>query len=921
MKKLLGILFCCTALGNCPPSPPGDVVGDFIRSARAAYAADDAYTNSIVRLFKERAGGIRQDVPGPSPVGWVNVDGTRNFRDIGGWTGLKTGLAYRGAEPNCQTNPACFRPGQKRSHGLFITPAGADTLAKRLGIKTDLDLRARGESPTPDETPVPGARLVRISCAGYMKFLSNTVCVAQLLRVFADRSNYPIYFHCWGGADRTGSLAFLLEGLCGVSETDLSIDYELTTFGGAFGSRVRVDSKPFLFASMVKEMKKRPGATLRDKIAHYVIHECGLTPEEVASIRGILERDSANDYPVRPVEMTEVSFTGGFWRPRLETNRMVTVKTDFEKCELARIPNFEAAARREWGTFKGIPFDDSDVYKVIEGAAYTLATHPDPALEDYLDRLIAQIAKAQEPDGYLYTARTLHFNYGVKNGKMQYGRMGPTRWSDCGASHELYNVGHMYEAAVAYLQATGKRTLLDVAIRSADLVDRTFGFGPTQIKEAPGHEEIELALCKLYRVTGERRYLALAKTFLDMRGRKDLRATWNASLQDHLPVVEQREAIGHAVRAGYLYCGMADVAALAGDRSYLTAIDAIWENVVGRKLHLNGGIGAHRRVSYADKRLGSAGEAFGDDYDLPNEDAYLETCAAIANALWNERMFLMHADAKYIDVLERALYNGMLSGVSLGGDEFFYPNPLASKGGYKRSKWFGCSCCPVNVVRFLPQVPKFAYAVCGDAAYVNLFAESAATLRLGCGRVKISQKTDYPWNGSVRLDVTPPKDGTRFALHVRVPGWCVGRPVPSDLYVQTVPGTLADFSLKVNGMDVEVKPVKGFCVVDRSWKNGDTVEISMNMPVRRIKAHVKVEADRDRLAVERGPIVFCAEGVDNGGKAFDTAIPADVTFTEGRIELDGQPFVSLKASSGTTLVPYCIWDNREPGNEMQTWFR
>ncbi len=417
----------------------------------------------------------------------------------------------------------------------------------------------------------------------------------------------------------------------------------------------------------------------------------------------------AGDYPFQPAEMTNVAISAGFWYPRFETNRVVTVQVDFKKSEeTGRISNFELAGQRAGRGFQGIPFNDSDVYKIIEGAAYTLSTHPDPKLEKYLDDLIDKIAKAQEPDGYLYTARTLHFNYGYKNGKAVYNMMGPTRWSNIAHGHELYNVGHMYEAAAAYYWVTGKRTLLDVAIKNADLVCRTFGFGPTQLHEAPGHEEIELALCKLYRATGEPRYLKMAKTFLDMRGRKDLRHTWNAALQDHVPVVDQREALGHAVRAGYLYCGMADVAALTGDRSYVAAIDALWENVVSKKLHLNGGIGAHRHVNYADKKLGSAGEAFGDNYDLPNEGAYLETCAAIANALWNQRMFLMRGDAKYIDVLERVIYNGFLSGISLGGDEFFYPNPQASRGGYKRSKWFGCSCCPVNVVRFIPQIAQFA---------------------------------------------------------------------------------------------------------------------------------------------------------------------------------------------------------------------
>jgi len=646
----------------------------------------------------------------------------------------------------------------------------------------------------------------------------------------------------------------------------------------------------------------------------------------------------AQDYPITPAVMTNVAVTGGFWLPRFETNRLVTVKVDFEKCELARIPNFRRAAAREWGTFKGIPFDDSDVYKVIEGAAYTLATHPDAELEKYVDDLNAVIARAQEPDGYLYTARTLGFRNGMT---------GPLRWSHIAHSHELYNVGHLYEAAVAYWETTGKRTLLDTAIRSADLVDRTFGPGTTQLKDPPGHQEIELALCKLYRATGEKRYLDLAKHFLEARGRGgdssgsqvfaqsgelvkcDEMAAKGNYAQNHIPVVLQREAVGHAVRATYLYCAMADVAALEGNAAYIKAIDVLWENVVQKKLALNGSVGARH-----------AGEAFGANYELPNETAYNETCAGIGNALWNQRMFLLHGDAKYIDVLERALYNGIISGVSLGGDEFFYPNPLASKGGYARSKWFGCSCCPVNVVRFIPQIAQFAYATRNDAAYVNLFIESDATLKLKGGEVKLSQTTDYPWNGNVSIVVEPspnlqPSKPLNFQLAIRIPGWCVGRPVPSDLYTQIVPGSLDDYKVKVNGQAVKVNPVKGYCVIEREWKKGDVVEVSMNMPVRRIKAHDKVAADRGRLAVERGPVVYCAEGVDNGGCALDKVLAADAKFTRTTCNILGNAYPAFTAPAVSvrrglkgglrkepctlTLVPYFAWCHRGAG-EMQTWF-
>ena len=635
---------------------------------------------------------------------------------------------------------------------------------------------------------------------------------------------------------------------------------------------------------------------------------------------------AAADYPIKAADMTNVAIQAGFWLPRFETNRVVTVKVDFEKSEeTGRLANFREAAKRAQGTFKGCPFDDSDVFKIIEGAAYTLATHPDPKLEKYLDDLIVDIAGAQEADGYLYTARTLGMEK-VK-GFPRAGMMGPERWSNTGASHEFYNMGHMIEAGVAYWRVTGKRSLLDVAIKAADMMDRTFGYGPGQIQRVPGHEEIELALCKLYRATGEVRYLKLAKTLLDFRG------NGRAYNQNHLPVTNQDQACGHAVRAGYLYTAMADVAALLGDQSYRVASERLWKDVVGTKLHLNGGIGAHRHAVVPG--FGSAGEAFGAPYDLPNESAYLETCAAIANALWNERLFLFSGDGKYMDVIERIIYNGFLSGISMSGDEFFYPNPLASVGGYARSKWFGCSCCPVNIVRFIPQIAQYAYATSGDTAYVNLFVASDAKLALASGTVALSQVTDYPWNGKVKIKVTPCQGTAKFALNIRVPGWCVGRPVPSSLYVQTEPSQLSSFKVKVNGESFAFTPEKGYCSIDRSWKNGDVVEVDMDMPVKRIKADARVEADRGRLAVERGPIVWCAEGIDNDGHALDIVLPADAAFTEKSVDVCGVKMPAL-ATTGRhvhkgiaktkvgpecpiTLIPYFAWCHRGAG-EMQTWF-
>lgn len=649
--------------------------------------------------------------------------------------------------------------------------------------------------------------------------------------------------------------------------------------------------------------------------------------KKIASVLTVLTAVSAlADYPCTLPDIRSVRVDGGFWKSRLETNLLVTVWADFKKCEeTGRISNFAKAGKLETGSFRGCPFDDSDVYKVIEGAAYILATRKDEKLDAYVDGVIAKIAAAQEADGYLYTARTL----GHKGHK---GMLGDGRWSRLRSSHELYNVGHLYEAAVAHFDATGKRVLLDVAIKNADLLCKVFGYGENQLKDIPGHEEVEIGLCKLYRATGKKAYLDLAKFFLEMRGNTKYRKNlYGVSVQDHALVKQQDEAFGHAVRAGYLYAGMTDVAALSNDPEYTHACTRLWENVVRKKLHLSGGIGAHHHVRYAGAKLGSAGEAFGDNYDLPNENAYLETCAAIANALWNERMFLMTSDAKYIDVLERTLYNGFLSGVSISGDEFFYQNPLASKGGYKRSKWFGCSCCPVNDVRFIPQIPQFAYAKRGKDLFVNLFVDSTVTFEY----VELRQKTAYPWDGNVEIEVTPKAGNVRFALRVRIPGWAYGRPVPSDLYTQTVPSSLDTVKLAVNGETVSVKPEKGYAVIDREWKAGDRVTLALDLTPRRIAANAAVKADVGRLAVEAGPVVYCAEAADNGGRVLNLVLAADAAIrSAGQVAVAGQQFPTLAADglrvykgmdgvqtmtpAQVTLIPYFAWCHRG-ADEMQVW--
>jgi DUF1680 family protein len=619
------------------------------------------------------------------------------------------------------------------------------------------------------------------------------------------------------------------------------------------------------------------------------------------------------DYAIKPVPFTAVRVQDSFWTPRMETNRVTTVWYDFQKCEeTGRIDNFAKAGKLVPGEFRGTPFDDSDVFKVIEGAAYTLALHPDPKLDQYLDDLIAKIAAAQEPDGYLYSARTI-------DPKCRVDFFGPTRWSNLQASHELYNVGHMYEAAVAHFEATGKRSLLRVAVKNADLICKTFGPAPDQLKFPPGHQEIEIGLVRLFRLTGERKYLEQAKFFCDIRGRAETHKLWGPNQQDDKPIVEQDQAVGHAVRAGYFYSGVADVAALTGHKAYVDAIGRIWQDVVGRKLHLTGGVGAS-----------PSGEAFGAAYELPNENAYLETCAAIANGFWNHRMFLLHGDAKYIDVLERVIYNGFLAGVSIGGDRFFYPNPLETDGKAKfnhgsneRAPWFGCSCCPVNDVRFIPGIASFAYATSGNDLYVNLFIGGSATASVADTKVELKQETRYPWDGKIKLTVTPEK-AKQFDLNVRIPGWARNQPVPSDLYRYTEASATTPPVVTVNDETVKVDIEKGFAKLSRKWKAGDAVTLALDMPVRRVLAHPKVKADAGKFALERGPLVYCAEGADNGGKVLDKVFGTNLRFeTQERPDLLGG-LVTVKMTDqangqSLTCIPYYSWCHRGP-NEMRVWF-
>ena len=618
-------------------------------------------------------------------------------------------------------------------------------------------------------------------------------------------------------------------------------------------------------------------------------------------------------YPIDPVPFTSVKVTDNFWGQRLQASREVTIPLAFSKCEeTGRYENFVKAAHPS-DTYKveGFSFDDTDVYKTIEGASYSLQTYPDKKLQKYIDSVLVIVAGAQEPDGYLYTARTM-------NPKHPHNWAGKERWVAVeNLSHEFYNLGHMIEGAVAHYQATGKRNFLDIAIKYADCVCREIGNGPQQKKYVPGHQIAEMALVKLYMVTGDKKYLDQAKFFLDTRGytsRKD------AYSQAHKPVVEQDEAVGHAVRAVYMYSGMADVAAITGDSSYIKAIDKIWDNIVSKKIYITGGIGARH-----------AGEAFGNNYELPNQSAYCETCAAIGNVYMNYRLFLLHGDAKYFDVLERTLYNGLISGVSLDGGSFFYPNPLSSNGKYSRKPWFGCACCPSNVSRFIPSLPGYVYAVKNDQVYVNLYLSNKAELKVDKKKILLEQETGYPWNGDIRLKIT--QGNQDFTMKLRIPGWVRGNVLPGDLYSYTDNQKPA-YQVAVNGQTVESDVNDGYLSIARKWKKGDVVEVHFDMIPRIVKANPKAEADHGRVAVERGPIVYCAEWPDNRFNVhsillnqhpqFKVTDKPELLYGIRQITTDAQALSYDKAGKlvtkdvELTLIPYYAWAHRGEG-DMEVW--
>ncbi|MGZ8558349.1 MAG: glycoside hydrolase family 127 protein [Chitinophagaceae bacterium] len=634
------------------------------------------------------------------------------------------------------------------------------------------------------------------------------------------------------------------------------------------------------------------------------------------------------DYPVQSIDFTKVKLNDKFWLPRIETNRTVTIPASFERCEnTGRVKNFVMAAEKKGKFCTVFPFDDTDIYKTIEGASFSLAVHPDAKLETYIDSLINLIAKAQEPDGYLYTARTI-------DPANPHPWAGAVRWEkEREQSHELYNAGHLYEAAAAHFLATKKRNLLDIALKNADLVCSVFG--PDKKHVAPGHEIVEMGLVKLYRITGKKEYLSTAAFFIEERGHyKGYDAKSNdpfkngAYWQDEKRIVDQDEAVGHAVRAGYLYAAVADVAALTGDDSLLKAIDKIWNNVVDKKLYVQGGAGA----------IGS-GERYGGNYELPNETAYNETCAAISNVYWNHRMFLLHGDSKYIDVLEKILYNGLISGIGLDGKSFFYTNAMQIRSSFKhkdmeasRSGWFECSCCPTNLTRLIPSVPGYMYGQKDDKLFVNLFIAGSADISIANKKVNIIQQNNYPWDGGLSFTINP-SSPVAFNLLVRIPGWVQNIAIPSTLY-QFEKNITATATIKVNGQPLTYSIENGYAVINRTWKKNDKVEVLLPMEVRTVTANEKVKDDIGKIAIQRGPIMYCAEWADNNGKAGNFIIPAGTEFENeyradllnGVMVLKAEvPAVFIKGDNISTekklltVIPYYSWANRGKG-EMNMWF-
>lgn len=619
-------------------------------------------------------------------------------------------------------------------------------------------------------------------------------------------------------------------------------------------------------------------------------------------------------YPITFVPLTKVKLTDTFWLPKIKTVQQVTIRHAFEKCEEeGRLENFLIAGGQKKGTVRGkMPFDDTDVYKIIEGASYSLMNVPNSVLDAYLDSVIALIAVGQEADGYLTTWLTID----PHNPPAWWVPKEGGRWVREQTSHELYNSGHLFEAAAAHYLATGKRTLLNIALKNADLLVKTFGYGKLTLP--PGHQIVETGLIKLYHITGNTQYLALAKFFLDIRGDSTTHQLYGPYSQDHKPVLQQDEIVGHAVRAVYMYAGMTDIAALYNDENYLRAVLKIWNNMVSRKMYITGGIGSRHD-----------GESVGDDYELPNETAYCETCASIGTVYWGARLFSLTGKAEYFNVIERVLYNALLAGISLDGTTFFYVNPLASDGKYAfnhgactRQPWFDCSCCPTNLIRFIPSLPGFFYASQRDTLYVNLYASNTATLVTEQDTLIIEQKTDYPWEGKIEVTITPSIEKER-TLRFRIPGWVRNEVLPGDLY-QYSDAKAPKFVLTVNGKETNYCIVNGYISLTRQWHKGDVVQIHFPLEVRTFRAHEKVTANRGLAALEAGPLVYCVESNDNNGSVDNIILQSkmDIKRVQRRDMLGGITALEIQlkdhSKTNVTAIPYFSWANRG-ATAMKVW--
>ncbi|HEY8934068.1 MAG TPA: beta-L-arabinofuranosidase domain-containing protein [Cyclobacteriaceae bacterium] len=629
---------------------------------------------------------------------------------------------------------------------------------------------------------------------------------------------------------------------------------------------------------------------------------------------------NVNDYPIAPVNIQDIHLTDNFWLPKIKTIQNTTIQFGFDKCkEEGRFNNFLIAGGKMQGKIKGFPFDDTDVYKIIEGASNTLITSPNKKLDAYLDSIITIISIGQESDGYITTWHTVDPDHPP----VDWVKPGP-RWVNEISSHELYNAGHLYEAAAVHYLATGKKNMLNIALKNADLLVKIFGPEPGKIHAPSGHEIVETGLVKLYRITKNEDYLKLAKYLLDVRGDSSTHTLYGPYNQDHTPVTKQDEAVGHAVRAVYMYAGMTDIAALYKDYDYYKATKMLWENVVNKKLYITGGVGARHE-----------GEAFGDNYELPNLTAYSETCAAIGDIYWNHRMFMLSGEAKYFDIIERTLYNGLLSGISLDGKNFFYPNPLESdakftfnRGAVTRSPWFDCSCCPTNMIRFLPSMPGLIYAVEKDTLFVNLYASNKAAVSLNKQRIDVSQQTEYPWNGNITVQIDP-ETSTVFTVKLRVPGWARNEVVPGSLYTYLDKNN-KKISLVVNGKPMTYVIKNGYINIARKWNKGDKVQLALPMEVRKVKANDNVKDDQGLVSLEYGPLVYCVEGVDN--PEVNSLVISDKAVLKSEKEngfLGGVNTITGQVSAienGVTkkaelkAIPYYAWANRGVTN-MKVWVK